>query len=399
MNQTASWQAELNRIQWIALAIGGGGLALAILVTLLNLVNPAQFFQSYLFAYLFWLGLALGCFGISMLHRMVGGKWGFVTRRILEAGAMVLPVMALLFLPLAFGLHELYPWAQPELVAAEEALQHRQVLYNPMAFLLRAALYLGIWSGLAYLLRRWSLAQDRTGDPAYVVRMRLLSRAGMLLYVLTTSFAAWDWAMSLEAHWYSTIYGVLFISREAVIGLAFAIALLGLLSRRPPLAEVVTPEHFYDLGKLLLGFVMIWAYIHLSQFLIIWAGNLPEEVTWYTARIRGGWGWIGRFLILTLFVLPFLLLLSRRLKFSIPVLSTLAATIVLLFLVDLFWFIVPTFHPADLQVHLFDLLIPIGIGGIWVAAFVWQLKGQPLLPRYADAAPTSTQLQKAPSHG
>lgn len=393
MITTESLQPQLDRVQRIALVTGVTGLVVCAVGAFFN---PEQFFQSYLFAYLFWLGLALGCLAGVMLYHLVDGAWGFVIRRLLETGAMLLPLLALLFVPLVFGLSELYPWARPEEVAEDAVLQHRSAVMNVPFFLLRVVLYFAIWIGMAFLLNRWSLEQDRTGDPVLTVRMRMLSGPGLVLYVLTMSFAAWDWGMSLEHHWYSTIYGVLFVTRQALGALALAIVLVALLSRREPLAGVITTRHFHDLGNLLLAFVILWAYMNLSQFLIIWSGNIPEEVTWYIARTEGGWGWVARFLIVFEFILPFLVLLWRRSKRTVSILSLLAAGIVLLYLVDLFWVIVPSFHEGEFRVHWLDFLTPIGIGGLWVAAFAWGLKRKPLVPLHDPRHP---HLQEALEHG
>lgn len=393
MNQTESLHPQLDRVQRLALGIGVIGLVLAGVGAFFN---PQQFFQSYLFAYLFWLGLALGCLAGIMLHHLVVGAWGFVIRRLLETGAMLLPLMALLYVPLIFGLNELYPWARPEEVAADEVLQHRGAVFNVPFFLLRVGLYFVIWIGLASLLNRWSLEQDRTGAPEVTARLRMLSAPGLVLYVLTMSFAAWDWGMSLEHHWYSTIYGVLFVTRQALGALALAIAIVALLSRRKPLSDVIHTGHFHDLGNLLLAFVILWAYMNLSQFLIIWVANIPEEVTWYIARLNGGWGWVARLLIFFEFILPFLVLLWRRNKRTVRTLALLAAGIVLLYLVDLFWVIVPSFHPAEFRIHWLDLVTPIAIGGFWAAAFAWQLKRKPLLPLHDPRHP---RLEGALEHG
>jgi len=382
MNQTDTQNihAQLKRIQRPSLIIGVVGLLLSIGGAILN---PAQFWQSYLLAYLFWLEIALGCLGVVMLHHLVGGRWGFAIRRLMETGAMMLPVMAVLFIPLLLALTTLYSWTDSEHVAQSELLQHKSTYLNLLFFLVRAVLYFVVWVGIAYLLNRWSLEQDRTGEPNLTTRMRRLSGIGMILYVITATFAAYDWMMSLEPEWFSSIYGVLFIVGQVLAALALAVIGLRLFSKHSSIDEVAGSSwvnHFNDLGNFILGFVMIWAYISFSQFLIIWAANLPEEAVWYFHRSQGGWQWVGIFLILFHFALPFLLLLSRFIKRSIALLSILAVLIFFVRLVDLFWLIMPAFYPNGIHIHWLNIAVPIALGGGWIALFVRQLARKPLLP-------------------
>jgi hypothetical protein len=367
----------LNAIRQGSLIIAGVGLVLCLVGAFFS---PEQFWQSYLLAYVFWLQFPLGCLAMVMLHHLVGGRWGVAIRRFLETGAMTLPLMVVLFVPLLFGLNKLYIWTDTETVAQNPLLQHKSIYLNLPFFLIRTALYFIVWIGLAFFLNRWSLAQDRTAELALTARLRRLSGVGMILYVLTATFAAYDWLMSLEPTWYSSIYGVLFIVGQVLATLAFAIIIMRGLSNRPPLAERVGRSDFNDLGNFMLGFVMIWAYISFSQFLIIWSANIPEEAVWYYNRSQGGWQWVGMLLIYCHFVLPFLLLLSRRAKRQAGLLSLLAVLIIGMRLVDLFWLIAPAFHPAGLHLHWLDIGMPIALGGIWLAAFAWQLAGKPLLP-------------------
>jgi hypothetical protein len=366
-----------DRLQQRALMVGGAGV---VLCGVGALFNPTQFFRSYLLAYLFWLGIPLGCLAILMLHHLVGGAWGAVIRRLLEAGTRTLPLLALLFVPLLFGVHELYIWARPEVVANDPLLQRKSLYLNIPFFTLRAAFYFVVWLAVSYLFNAWSLAQDQTGAAPFERRMRLLSGPGLVLYVLTATFASVDWVMSLEPHWFSTIYGILVIVGQLLATLAFAVIVVALLAGVPPLSEVISPAHFHDLGNLLLAFVMGWAYMAISQFLIIWAGNLPEEITWYLPRMRGGWEWVGLALILFYFALPFLLLLSRGIKQRAQLLAWAAAAILCMHVVDVFWLVVPAFQPARFAVHWMDVVALAGVGGIWTAVFVWQLKERPLLP-------------------
>jgi hypothetical protein len=374
---------QLSRIQRPGLIIGLVGLVLAGAGAWLDL---EQFWQSYLLAYVFWLEIALGCLGMVMLHHVAGGRWSFVIRRLMETGAMTLPLLAVLFIPLLIGLTRLYPWTDSALVAQSELLQHKSVYLNVPFFIIRAVIYFIVWSGLAYLLNRWSFQQDETSAPGLSSRLRRLSAIGLVLYFVTATFAAFDWLMSLEPEWFSSIYGVLFIVGQALAALALAIIGLRWMARDQPLTEPIAGSTwanlFNDLGNFLLGFVMVWAYISFSQFLVIWSANIPEEAIWYYHRSQGGWQWVGLGLILFHLVLPFFLLLSRRVKRRAQWLTGLAVAILLMRLVDLFWLIVPAFYPDGLHVHWLDVALLIAMGGGWLTLFVRQLAAKPILPLY-----------------
>jgi hypothetical protein len=366
---------SLVRLQGPARMVGLAALVLALLGAFLD---PAQFFRSYLTAYLFWLGIALGSLAILMLQHITGGTWGVVIRRSLESATRTLPLMAVLFLPLLLGLGHLYEWANPEHVAHDPILQHKSIYLNVPFFLVRAVLYFSVWLTLMYFLNRWSAEQDAGADVEK--RLEYVSRGGLLLFTLTMTFASIDWAMSLEPHWFSTIYGILFIGGQVLSAWAFVIPVLVLIAERPPFSAYITADQFHDLGKLLLGFVMIWSYFAFSQFLIIWAGNLPEETPWYLSRLHGGWEWIGGAEIVAHFALPFLVLLSRDLKRNGPMLAAVALGVLFMRFVDLFWMIQPAFSPGEFTLHWLDLVTLVGVGGLWLSQLVGQLKARPALP-------------------
>jgi hypothetical protein len=375
----------LNRVQRIALAVGllGMGLCSAGAMT-----NPLQFFRSYLIAYLFWFGIALGSMAILMIHHIAGGAWGAVIRRLLECATRTLPLLAVLFVPIALGVDQLYTWAQPEHVAHDAVLLHKSAYLNVPFFLARAVFYFSAWLTVMHFLNRWSLEQDRTTDPGPGNWLEQLSRGGLLLIGLTVTFASIDWIMSLEPHWASTIYGILVMGGQVLAAMAFVIPLAALLAADGgPLADVIETEQFHDLGKLLLAFVMLWTYFSLSQFLIIWSANLPEEIPWYLSRLRGGWQWIGIALILGHFVLPFIILLSRDVKRDARKLAAVAFGVIVIRFVDLFWLITPAFHPAEFSVHWLDLACVVAVGGIWLWFFIWQLKGRSLVAIHDPSLP------------
>jgi hypothetical protein len=356
------------------------GLAALVVCGAWGVVNPAQFFRSYLFAYVVWLGLPLGCLAILMLQHLVQGAWGFVIQRPLESGSRTFPLMALLFLPLLLGMRNLYAWAQPATVVADAVLQAKQPYLNATFFVLRAALYFAIWIACSHYLAKWSLDRDRTADPRLARRLKGISGPGLVLYGLTVTFAAIDWVMSLEPHWHSTIYGMMYMVGFALTGLCAMIVAAYLLSSRGPMSDILTPNQFHDLGNLLLAFVMLWTYLNFSQFLIVWAENLTDEIPWYLHRIAGGWTVLVVLLFAFMFVLPFLLLLARATKTHAAVLATVAGGILVMRTVDVFWLVVPAFSPTGFTLHGMDLLALVGLGGIWLWAFLSRLGKYPLLP-------------------
>src|SRR2546425_846501 len=344
------------------------------------LVDREQFFRSYLVGYMFWLGIALGSMALCMVHHMSGGAWGLVIRRIFEASSRTLPVLALLFIPIALGMHDLYPWTHADHVQHDEALRHQSLYLNIPFFLARAMFYFAVWIVLARQLNRWSLEQDLGDVVRSTRRMQLLSGGGLVLYGLTITFASVDWVMSLNPHWYSTIFGFIFMGSQGLAALAFTIAVAVMLSRSEPMAHVYRADHFHDLGKLLLAFVMLWAYFNFSQYLIIYSGNLVEEIPYYVARTRGGWGIVALILVVFHFALPFALLLSRDLKRSGSRLMAVALGILVIRVVDLFFLVAPEFETQGFSIHWLDIAAPIGLGGLWLWLFLTQLRQRPLLP-------------------
>jgi hypothetical protein len=381
---------ELDRIKQPALIVGVAALALTVIGALFN---RDQFFRSYLLAYVYWIGISLGCFAILMIQHLSGGAWGIVIRRILEAATRTFPLGLVLFLPLALGVlippaqegHGLYPWLHPS--PNDHVLIGKAAYLNVPFFLARTALYFVIWIGIAYLLNKWSRQQDEASEPKEVTRkMQDLSGPSLVLLGGTMTFASIDWVMSLDPHWVSTIFGVLFMAGAALTAIAFIIAMIVFLSSHKPMNEVIAGRHLNDLGKLMLAFVMLWAYFSFSQFLIIWSGNLPEEIPWYIQRLNGPWKLIAGFIILFHFILPFFLLLPKKANRNPRILVTVALLVIVMRYVDLYWLIGPEVShgegtmQASFHFNWMDIVAPFGIGGIWLWYFITQLKKLPLLP-------------------
>ena len=379
----------LGRLQQRALLVGGVALLAGAVGAVIDL---DQFFVSWLIGFLFCLSLTLGCLALLMLQHLSGGQWGMVGRRIFEAGSRTLPFVALLFVPLLFGLPRLFLWARPEAVTASHILQMKAAYLNVPFFVVRAVIYFAFWALCMVLLNRWSADQDRGEGltKADSVRFRKVSAPGLLFLVITVTFASVDWVMSLEPEWFSTIFGLLWIAGYGLTALAFTIVVLAAIDRDPPAGTLLTRRHFHDFGKLLLAFTMLWAYLSFSQFLIIWSGNLPEEIPWYIARIRGAWGAVAIALVVGHFFIPFVLLLSAGLKKRSGTLQKVAAFILFMRLVDLVWYVAPSFRhatPAEaaggqffVGVHWMHFAIPIGLAAIWVFLCLRQLRTRALFP-------------------
>ena len=364
-----------ERIRQRALLTGLIGLALCLLVALFS---PSHALRAYLVAFTFWLGIALGCLVLLMLQHLTGGIWGLVLRRIFESGARTLGLLTLLFLPLLLGLLGNPPLLYEWVGSKDPDLLEKSWYLNVPFFVGRAAGYFIIWIVMAFLLYTWSMAQDRGSFNDR--RFRQLSGPGLALYGGTITFASVDWVMSLEPRWYSTIYPVIFAVGQILEAMAFSIIVLVYIGSQPPFEKLLGPTQRRDLGNLLLAFVMMWAYLSFSQFLLIWSENLPEEIPWYLKRTRGGWLWLALLLVVFQFSLPFLLLLSREIKQDPRRLAAVALLVLVMRYLDVFWWIEPAFSDGVSFYVLLDLAALVGLGGIWVWYFLNQLGKLPLLP-------------------
>ena len=367
---------NLGRVQRACFAVAGlGALALAAGF----FVDRQRFFQSYLLGYLYILGPALGSLALFMLHNMTGGGWGFAIKRLLEAAMRTLPAMAVLFVPVALGVHSLYEWSHADVVAQDEILKHKAPYLNVPFFYGRAALYFLVWIGLGLYLLKQVDKYDKKLSLKALRKLKGLSGLGIVLYVLTMTFASFDWAMSLEPHWFSTIYGVHFIVGQGLTTLCLMILVASRLVRHEPFDRWISPGHFHDLGNLTMAFVMLWAYVAFSQFLIIWSGNLPEEVPWYLTRLGTGWQVLAVALLLCHFVTPFAILLMRSTKRNPPALARVAAALLVVRLLDYYWQLAPAFEHGHFHPHWLDLAAPVTLGALWLGLFLKNLRGRPLV--------------------
>jgi len=370
---------SIGRLQDRALVVG----AVALVLSLVGAMkSPALFYQSYLMSFMLILGLTLGSLGLLMLQHLTSGQWGIIIRRSLESATRTLPLLAVFFLPIVFfGMKHLYAaWLDPDKLKEQPLSGLQQTYLTAGGFRVRALIYFAIWLLLAFVFDRLSKQQDvDQGDRALRRNLKMLAGPGIILYVLAMSFAAIDWVMSLSPHWASTIYGFLFIAGQLISSMAFVIAVVVLLARTEPFSHVLQKRHLHDLAKLLLAFVMLWAYFDFSQLLIIWSGNLPEEISFYRTRLYGGWGVVAVLVLVFHFFVPFFLLLSQDVKRNARVLPKITLWLIFMRLVDLFWMTRPEFTQSALP-SLMDVVLPIALGGLWLGLFAFNLKQYPLLP-------------------
>lgn len=359
---------NFNFKQWQIILLGVGILAL-LACGVGWFFAPSEFFRAFLPAFVFWTGLAIGCLAVLMLQFLTGGAWGLILRRALFAASLTLPLLAVLFVPLIFGLHSLYIWTIPDIVASDEVLLKKQGFLNVPFFLVRQLIYFAVWIGFAFLLNFWERKRRETESAEYVWRLEYLSGAGLFALAITLTLALVDWVMSLEPRWYSTVYAVIWICGNMLAAFAFSISAVLLLT--PPEAAILNAKRMRDLGNLLLAFVLLWAYVSFSQYLLIWSGNLPEEITWYLPRVNGFWGFVALGLIILHFFAPFFLLLTRDFKESGKWLSAIALFLFVMRFIDALWLIEPSFATVNLVLGLLNLAAVVGIGGVWLACFLW----------------------------
>lgn len=381
--------APTKRLRSIGLATGAVGLAAC---AVLLVLGPEAFFQGYLVAWLFWAGVSLGSLALLMLHHLVAGGWGVVGQRHFEAGALTIGLMALLYVPLLFGMHALYEWTHAEAVAGDAVLQHKKPYLNVPFFIGRMVLYFGFWTAAAYFFRRWSVRLGETGNAALAQRMRRLAAGGLIAHILLLTFASVDWVMSLEPHWFSSVFGWMLAVSQVLAALAVAVLALTWLARREArsgrgggnkagIGRLFSTKYLHDYGNLLLAFVVLWMYMVFVQYLIMWAGNVPEDIEWYVHRRGAPWGWMAPALVIFHFAVPFFALLFRRTKRSRVALPVLCGALLVMHFLYLVWLVWPAFEHVGLLTCAAGAVAFLGIGGLWGAAYAFFLGRRPLIPR------------------
>jgi hypothetical protein len=369
---------SVGHLQQRALIAGVIGLVLCVIG---YVKSPESLLHSYLLAFMFILGLSLGSLGLLMMQHLTGGMWGIVIRRPLESATRALPLVFILFAPIFFGFRYLYgAWLNAPATGEGRLSDFQQHYLTASWFHIRALIYFAVWLLLMWVFNNWSRKQDiDREDRALRRRLKMLAGPGIILYVFAMSFAAIDWVMSLSPHWASTIYGFLYVAGQLISSMSLMICVVVLLSRAPVFQGVLKPRYLHDLGKLLLAFVMLWAYFSFSQLLIIWSGNSPEEISFYRSRLYGEWVYVSVIILIFHFFVPFFLLLSRDLKRNPSLLPKVAMWLIFMRFVDIYWLTRPEFTPSAIP-SLWDLAAGLGLIGLWFFVFAWQLQKMPLLP-------------------
>ncbi len=371
-----------------SLAVVGFGISLA-----LARGNEKQFYFSWLVAFMYFLSIALGGLYFVLLQFLSKAGWSAAVRRIAENAMVTLPFLAIFAIPILLGMHDLFHWARPDELARDAVLRSKAPFLNPTFFLVRMVIYFVVWTLLSAILIRSSFAQDESGDHAITRRLQMVAPPGMALFALTLTFAAIDWLMSLDAHWYSTIFGLYYFAGSVVAIYAFMIVIATGL-RNAGIAEGAWRlDHFHDLGKLLFGFVVFWTYMGFAQFFLIWYANIPEETIWFRARLTGSWQNVTILLALCHFVIPFFVMMGRTIKRKPALLRIAALWMLAIHYVDLHWLVMPNLHAAGDAPALLDLTTFLAVGGAFLAIFGYFLKGHAVVPIRDPRLPESLSYE------
>lgn len=377
-------QPVLGRTQRVALVIGVIGIVLSAIGLV---INPSQFYQSYLVAFLYCFGLSVGGLGFSMIHYLGGGRWGAAIGDVLRSSASLFWVLAVMFIPVVVFVPHLYSWSNPAVIAADPLLQHKAGWFSLPAWVGRAIFYFAVWILVSWFLNRWFQEWDATGQDEVRRRLRNLSGAGMVLLVLTVSFAMFDWVMSLEPTWTSTIYGLMVLVGHGLAGWALAILILTRLRHRWPVSAFSFWRLWQDLGSLLLANLILWAYMSFDQFMLIWVGNLNDEIPWYLRRMSNGWEYVGLLIILAQFAIPFLSLVLRGVRRNPAALGRVTLLLITMRFIEDILLVEPEFPPQSLSSHWQDLALIMALGGIWFTLFARQLAARLVVARPAAIFP------------
>jgi multisubunit Na+/H+ antiporter MnhG subunit len=370
---------SVGRLQQRAFFVGG----VALLVAIFGWLRfPDAFYRSYLMSYMLVLGFGLGSLGLLMLQHLTSGQWGILIRRPAESATRTIPILLVLFVPILFGMKSLYfRWLDPAETRNAPLSAMQQWYFTSQNFKIRAAIYFAILLLLMFIFSAWSRKQDvNKEDRLLRRRLKMVAGPGIILYVFVMSLAAIDWVMSISPHWASTIYGFLFVAGQLISSLSLMIAIVVMLASTGPLASILKPRHLHDLAKLLFAFNMLWAYFGFSQLLIIWAGNQPEEITFFHSRLYGSWGLVAVIVLVFHFFVPFFVLLPQDVKRSTRWMPRIAVWMIFMRLVDLFWLTRPEFSLGGVQFTWLDLVVPVALIGLWLGFFAWNLQREPLLP-------------------
>ena len=363
--------------------------------------DAREFFHAWLPAFVFWFLIASGALGVLMLQYVTGGEWGVLIRRPLGAAARTIPLFILFGLPIVFGLRHIYIWADPAIVHGDHLLEQKALWLNPGGWIIRSLIYIVLLSLWAWRVRILSLKFYEDRSPFTELKRRKWSAFGLVIFVMVLTLSGVDWVMSLEPKWYSSMFGISFTVGAGLSAFAFVTFFLTLLSENDAMKGILKPMHFRDLGNLMLAFTMLWAYTNFSQFLLIWYGNIKEETPYYLKRMHGGWGVMAAILIVFHFFLPFTMLLMRNIKDRPRTIAIVTVIILVMRFIDIYWLTAPAHHAQHFYFSWITLAALFGIGGLWMAAFIWQLKGQTIIPiheTWVDEAIREGALQREAHH-
>jgi hypothetical protein len=364
-----------KKAQLTAIIVAAVGLGLTLAGGLFGLgghgeADSKQFFFSWLTSFAFYTTIGLGALFFVILHHLVRASWSTGLRRIAENLAINLPLMAVLSIPVVIGLKKVYHWAGEHGAIADPILEAKHSYLNVSAFGVRAVVFFVLWTAIIWFFRSNSVAQDSTGAHALTFKMRRFAPLSMLTFALSSTFFAFDWLMSLDYHWFSTMFGVYIFAGSVISFFATTILVVLWLTRNNVLANTLTVGNFHDAGKLMFGFIVFWTYVSFSQYFLIWYANIPEETAWYLHRSQGGWQYLGTLVIVGHFILPFWVLMSRHIKRNRMILGVGAFWMLLMHFVDLYYVIMPSLH-HHFHPHWLDITAFVGMGGVFFAAFIF----------------------------
>jgi len=386
MKQVADITTEVRRLDpalplWLGVGAATAAVGIAGAVALASTQEHGwgRLLESYLVSFALFLALTLGALFFVMLQHITRAGWSVVVRRIAESLACNTWLMAVLAIPVVLGMDHLYHWSHVDAAAHDPVLVGKMGFLNPTFFVIRLVIYFLIWGLLAWFFHRTSIRQDTTLDPKLTVRMERAAGPGLVLFALSANFAAFDLLMSLDPHWFSTIFGVYYFAVSVVTFFAVMPKILVSLQWKGVLGRAVTVEHFHDLGKLLFAFNVFWAYIAFSQYMLIWYGNIPEETQWYLKRQTGDWAWVSLALLVFHFIIPFLVLVSRAVKRRPRLLAFTGSYMVVMCWLDLYWLVIPEFSPGSVRFGLIDVFCFLGVAGVYTLALTFRLKRHSLI--------------------
>lgn len=368
---------ELGALAKISLVLGLLGLAAS---GYGFTIDKGQLMHSYLTSFMFWISIALGGLFFVLVNYLANARWSVVTRKISESIMCSFPLLLILFIPILFSIHELYHWSHEEAVATDLILQTKTSYLNTPFFIIRSVGYFVIWIILTILLGNKSMSNEKKADPHYYKKVRKISAPGMILFAITITFASFDWLMSLDPHWFSTIFGVYLFSGSFLAFLCFFVLIGKYLASQGILKDIITVEHYHDVGKLMFGFIIFWSYMAFSQYFLIWYANIPEETYWFLKRWEGSWVTMSMVLLFGHFVIPFILMLTRWSKRNTFMLVFMALWILAMRWVDLYWLIFPTHSESGVYLSWMDLSTMVGIGGVFVWFVMFRMTKDKLIP-------------------